>query len=174
MWCHCCHVGGQKQYIFSPLGSKIYFHAKLFHCFSHPTWLPWKPSIEMFSGKVRIYHLLFTLVNMTHLSSVDDNSVYHSKMSPCKCIYRFTNIKYFATVNVSCVNTRKSMLKLVEQPSFRNVCHTHMECQTFEKSINNWQIGGQTAIHLSLNFGFFKCLKFHMCLANSSETLLFY
>ena len=36
---HCRHVGGQKQYIFS-LGNKIYFHAKLFHCFSPPTWLP--------------------------------------------------------------------------------------------------------------------------------------
>ena len=42
---HCRHVGGQKQYIFSPLGNKIYFQAKLFHCFSPPTWLPWKPSI---------------------------------------------------------------------------------------------------------------------------------
>ena len=28
---HCRYVGGQKQYIFSPLGNKIYFHAKLFH-----------------------------------------------------------------------------------------------------------------------------------------------
>ena len=42
---HCRHVGGQKQYIFSPLGNKIYFHAKLFHCFSPPTWLTWKPFI---------------------------------------------------------------------------------------------------------------------------------
>ena len=31
--------------IFSPLGNKVYFHAKLFHCFSPPTWPPWKPSI---------------------------------------------------------------------------------------------------------------------------------
>ena len=29
----------------SALGNKIYFHAKLFHCFSPPTWPPWKPSI---------------------------------------------------------------------------------------------------------------------------------
>ena len=42
---HCRHVGGKKQYIFSPLGNKIYFHAKLFNCFSPPTWPPWKPSI---------------------------------------------------------------------------------------------------------------------------------
>ena len=40
------HVGGQKQYIFSCLGNKIYFYAKLFHCFGPPTWPPWKPSIE--------------------------------------------------------------------------------------------------------------------------------
>ena len=31
-----------------------------------------------------------------------------------------------------------------------------------------------TAIHLSLIFGFFKCLPFHVCLANSSETWLCY
>ena len=31
--------------IFCPLGNKIYFQAKPFHCFSPPTWLPWKPSI---------------------------------------------------------------------------------------------------------------------------------
>ena len=42
---HCRHFGEQKQYIFSPLGNNIYFHAKLFHCFSAPSWLPWKPSI---------------------------------------------------------------------------------------------------------------------------------
>ena len=30
---HYLYVGGQKQYIFSPLGDKIYFHAKLFHLF---------------------------------------------------------------------------------------------------------------------------------------------
>ena len=30
---------------FSSLGNKIYFHAKLFHCFSPPTWPPWKSSI---------------------------------------------------------------------------------------------------------------------------------
>ena len=42
MWRHCRHVGRQKQCIFSPLGNKIYFHAKLFHCFSPP----WKPSIH--------------------------------------------------------------------------------------------------------------------------------
>ena len=78
MWHHCCHVGGQKQYIFSPLGNKIlirsisfflffiYFHAKLFHCFSPPTCLPWKPSIliilqaEHSEGQARIewYSLL--------------------------------------------------------------------------------------------------------------------
>ena len=51
MWRHCRHVGGQKQYIFSPLGNKIYFHAKLFHCFSPPTWLPLKPSILWLSWK---------------------------------------------------------------------------------------------------------------------------
>ena len=45
MWRHFRHVGGQKQYIFSPLGNKIYFHAKLFHCFSPPTWPPCKPFI---------------------------------------------------------------------------------------------------------------------------------
>ena len=33
---HGSHVGGQKQYIFSPLGNNIYFHAKLFHCFCPP------------------------------------------------------------------------------------------------------------------------------------------
>ena len=47
MWRHCRRVGGQKQYIFSPLGNKIYFHAKLFHCFS--PWPPWKPSILKYS-----------------------------------------------------------------------------------------------------------------------------
>ena len=47
---HCCHVGGQKQYIFSPLGNKIYFHAKLFHCFSPlPRWPPWKSWSKRFS-----------------------------------------------------------------------------------------------------------------------------
>ena len=34
------HIGGQKQYIFSPLGITIYFHAKLFHCSGPPTWPP--------------------------------------------------------------------------------------------------------------------------------------
>ena len=29
-----------KTTIFAPLGNKIYFHAKLFHCFTPPTWLP--------------------------------------------------------------------------------------------------------------------------------------
>ena len=33
----CCRT---KTIHFSPLGNKIYFHAKLFHCFSPPTWLP--------------------------------------------------------------------------------------------------------------------------------------
>ena len=46
MWRHCRHVGGQKQYIFSALGNKIYFHVKLFHWFSPSTWPPWKPSIH--------------------------------------------------------------------------------------------------------------------------------
>ena len=31
-----------------------------------------------------------------------------------------------------------------------------------------------TSIHLSLILGFFKCLPFHVCLANSSETWLCY
>ena len=49
MWRHCRHVGGQKQHIFSPLGNKICFHAKLFHCFSSPIWPLWKPSISSLS-----------------------------------------------------------------------------------------------------------------------------
>ena len=64
MWRRCRHVGGQKQYIFSPLASEIYFHAKLFHCFSPSTWLPWKPSIavDIYRASKRRgkYPLLFT------------------------------------------------------------------------------------------------------------------
>ena len=32
-------LSSHEQYIFSPLGNKV-FHAKLFNCFSHPTWPP--------------------------------------------------------------------------------------------------------------------------------------
>ena len=35
-----CVLNNTKQYIFSPLGNKICFHAKLFHCFNPPTWPP--------------------------------------------------------------------------------------------------------------------------------------
>ena len=45
---HIRRVGGQNQYIFSSLGNKIYYDAKLLHCFSPPTWLPCKPSISRF------------------------------------------------------------------------------------------------------------------------------
>ena len=57
---HCRHVGGQKQYIFS-LGNKIYFHAKLFHCFSPPTWLPWKPSILYSMSQIQFYKWKWSL-----------------------------------------------------------------------------------------------------------------
>ena len=43
MLCHCCHVGGQKQYLLWEIRS--FFMQKVFHCFSPPTWLPWKPSV---------------------------------------------------------------------------------------------------------------------------------
>lgn len=36
---HGSPVGRQKQSIFSPLGNKISFNAKLFYCFCLPTWL---------------------------------------------------------------------------------------------------------------------------------------
>ena len=63
MWRHCCHVGGQKQYIFSPLGNKIYFHAKLFHCFSPPTWPPWKDSIaDAFHLNLFVSHIISQLL----------------------------------------------------------------------------------------------------------------
>ena len=42
---HGDHVGWQEQYIFSPLGNKMYFHARIFHCSCHPTWPPCKPPI---------------------------------------------------------------------------------------------------------------------------------
>ena len=69
--------------------------------------------------------------------------------------------------------TRKSMSKLVMQPSFRAVGQTHAEWQTFEKP-SSVVYPCLTAIHLSLILGFFKCLPFSVCLANSSETWLCY
>ena len=49
--------------------------------------------------------------------------------------------------------TRKSMSKLVIQPSFRAVGQTHVEWQTFGKFENKryiYGLGGLTAKHLSL------------------------
>ena len=63
MWRHCRHVGGQKQYIFSPLGNKIYFHAKLFHCFTPPTWPPWKPSMSFMWKLVATWNK----INFSHM-----------------------------------------------------------------------------------------------------------
>ena len=64
------------------------------------------------------------------------------------------------------------MSKLVMQPSFRAVGQTHAEWQTFEGHLSG--TGRLTAIHLSLIFGFFKCLPFRVYLAYSSETWLCY
>ena len=53
--------------------------------------------------------------------------------------------------------------------------HVYLK-KTFEKPENKRQmyLGRLTAIHLSLIFGFFKCLPFRVCLAYSSETWLYY
>ena len=49
MWLPPCWRAKQYNY-FSPLGNKIYFQSKLFHCFSPPARLPWKPSIAAHFG----------------------------------------------------------------------------------------------------------------------------
>ena len=72
---------------------------------------------------------------------------------------------------------RKSMSILVIQPSFRALGEMQVKWQTFEKSENKRQMYGSGStqacptIHLSLIFRFFKCLPFHLHLAQSSETL---
>ena len=63
---HIHRVGGQNQYIFSSLGNKIYYDAKLLHCFSPPTWLPCKPSISRF----RTITVFFDRLSMIDLLSL--------------------------------------------------------------------------------------------------------
>ena len=48
--------------------------------------------------------------------------------------------------------TRKSMLKLVMQPSFRAVGQTHAEWQTFEKPENKKQIHGSQSTQALLPY----------------------
>ena len=43
-----------------------------------------------------------------------------------------------------------------------------------ERKMKKSGMGRLTTIHLSLIFGVFKCLPFHVCLAYSSETSLHY
>ena len=79
MWRHCRHVGGQKQYIFSPLGNKIY-HAELFHCFSPPTWLPWKPSI------VKFFVVSARLVDSNSRQS-ENSTTTNGRTTQCKWVF---------------------------------------------------------------------------------------
>ena len=66
------------------------------------------------------------------------------------------SINYISSTKEMNPIMRKSMSKLVMQPSFRAVGQTHMEWQTFEKPENKRQMYGSqrypclTAIHLSL------------------------
>ena len=72
---------------------------------------------------------------------------------------------------------RKSIPKLVVQLRFRAVGEMQAKWQTFEKLENKTQmygLGGLATMHLSLISRFFKCLPFHLCLAYSSETWLYY
>ena len=54
MWRHCRHVGGQTQYIFSPLGNKIYFHAELFQ----PSSMAWNVIYVSWETKLTIIIIL--------------------------------------------------------------------------------------------------------------------
>ena len=47
---HDGHVGGPKKYNNFPLGSKFYFYANIFYCFSPPTWPPCTHSITKDTG----------------------------------------------------------------------------------------------------------------------------
>ena len=68
--------------------------------------------------------------------------------------------------------SRKSISKLIViQPSFRVVGQTHAEWQRFKQPENKRQIFGSAlaTIHLSLTFGFFKCLPQDICVMTSFD-----
>ena len=101
----------------------------------------------------------------------------HSTIDLIMHIWRLLlSINWISSIKEINPITRKSMAKLVTQPSFRVVGQTHTEWQTFEKPKNNRQMyGGRlTTIHLSLISRLFKCLSFRVCLAYNSETWLHY
>ena len=68
--------------------------------------------------------------------------------------------------------SRKSVSKLIViQPSFRVVGQTHAEWQRFKQPENKRQIFGSVlaTIHLSITFGFFKCLPQDICVMTSFD-----
>ena len=87
MWRQCCHVGGQKQYIFSPLGNKIYFHAKLFHCFSP---LPRWPGLchLILWGLIANYHM-YVIIRLREMqwSLYDSNMTVPSPMTSARAMF---------------------------------------------------------------------------------------